>query len=383
MKILHICNDFGYSKVHANLYRELDALGVEQTVFTFYGGEDRTGRNRFEAERTSFVYRNILKPYHRFFFHKKVNTVYHSLIQSIHPVEYDLSHAVSVFSNGPLSYKLYKDYGVPYVVAVRSTDINTFLRIAPHSWALGLKVLLHAKRIIFISQASLGSFCKHPLIKLVLNKIKNKLVLQPNGIDDYWIRHVDKGEKPNNHSLIYVGRFDANKNVSRLLKAVLSLHKKFPDIQIHLVGGGDTRHREVMRIVDRYPKVVHYHGKINEKERLRAMYQRCSIFAMTSFHETFGLVYLEALSQNLALVYTKHQGIDGLLDSRVGESVNAFSRNSIADAIERIFNHRDCYLAHEAVDFEEYSWKMIAGKYQALFACILNETCTCINNDTK
>ena len=372
MKILHICNDFGYSKVHANLYRELDALGVEQTVFTFYGGEDRTGRNRFEAERTRFVYQNVLKPFHRFFFHEKINTVYHSLKQTIHPEEYDLSHAISIFTNGPLSYKLYREYDVPYVVAVRNTDINTFLSIAPHTWFLGLNVLLNAKRIVFISQALMDSFCKHPLIKLVLNRIKNKFILQPNGIDDYWIDHVERGKKPDNHNLIYVGRFDTNKNVSRLLKAVLSLREKFPDIQMHLVGGGDTRHEEIMKIVNSNPGVFHYHGKITEKEHLRSMYQQCSVFAMTSFYETFGLVYLEALSQNLALVYTQHQGIDGLLDSRVGERVRAFSQNSIANAIERIFNDRNDYLAHEVVDFESFRWGRIAKRYYEMYEGIVN-----------
>ena len=33
------------------------------------------------------------------------------------------------------------------------------------------------------------------------------------------------------------------------------------------------------------------------------------IFAMPSFNETFGLVYIEALSQNLPILYTKSEGI--------------------------------------------------------------------------
>lgn len=66
MKVLHICNDFCFSKVHANLYSSLDALGVEQTIFTFYAESVRRGRNNeFDAARTSFVYKVILKPWHR------------------------------------------------------------------------------------------------------------------------------------------------------------------------------------------------------------------------------------------------------------------------------------------------------------------------------
>lgn len=33
MKILHIASDFSNTKVHSNLFRELDKLGVNQVVF--------------------------------------------------------------------------------------------------------------------------------------------------------------------------------------------------------------------------------------------------------------------------------------------------------------------------------------------------------------
>ena len=45
MKILHICNDYCGSKVHANLFRRLDELGVEQTVYAYYRGGDVREKN--------------------------------------------------------------------------------------------------------------------------------------------------------------------------------------------------------------------------------------------------------------------------------------------------------------------------------------------------
>ena len=35
---------------------------------------------------------------------------------------------------------------------------------------------------------------------------------------------------------------------------------------------------------------------------------------MTSFYETFGLVYAEAMSQGLPIIYTEGQGIDGFYE---------------------------------------------------------------------
>lgn len=366
MKILHICNDYCYSKVHSELYAELDKLGVEQVVYAYPIDRSRAESNRFDGKYTEFISADVLRPYHRYLFHIKIRDIANDVCQRVDMTKIDCINATTLFSDGGVAYALHKIYGIPYMVAVRNTDVNAFLNWAPHTWKIGMNVLLHSARIVFISKALMKSFCKHIFIRMLLKRIENKFILQPNGIDTYWITHVERGEKPNNHNLIYVGRFDTNKNVKRLLKAVLSLRAKFPDIQMHLVGGGDTRHDEVMKVVNDHTDIFHFHGKIHDKERLREMYRLCSIFAMTSFYETFGLVYLEALSQNLAVVYTRYQGIDGLLDARVGESVDAFSKKSIANAIERIFNNREKYMAHEVIDFTDYQWDRIALLYHGL-----------------
>ena len=51
---------------------------------------------------------------------------------------------------------------------------------------------------------------------------------------------------------------------------------------------------------------------------------------MPSFPETFGLVYVEAMSQGLPIIYTKGQGIDGYFeDGKVGYPVNTKDSNDI------------------------------------------------------
>ena len=97
------------------------------------------------------------------------------------------------------------------------------------------------------------------------------------------------------------------------------------------------------------------------------------MFAMPSIHETFGLVYIESLTQHLAVVYTKDQGIDGLLDERVGEKVNALSISSIKAAIARILNNRSQYKAGEVVDFTVFDWGRIADKYREIYKDCLRQ----------
>lgn len=367
MKVLHICNDFCGSKVHSNLYRNLDEIGVSQTVFTCYRGGYPEGTNQFEAERTDFVYRPVLSTKHRFFFHAKIRKVYGELMGSISPKDYDLVHAVTMFTDGVVAYRMYKDYGTPYVVSVRNTDINEFLAVAPHTWNMGMKVLQNARKIIFISKAPKEKFCRHFLIKRILPEIESKIVIQPNGIDDYWLDHINGSEPNLNHDIIYVGKFDLNKNVVRLIDAVLALRSEYKDIRLHLVGGGGSNESKVKRLVEENSDCLTYHGKIYDKQVLAGLYRQCSVFAMPSIHETFGLVYVEAMSQNLPVLYTRNQGIDGLFDEHVGEAVTALSTESIKKGLRKMLVNRAWYDFKDKVDFETFRWSGIAKTYQKIY----------------
>lgn len=370
MKVLHICNDYCGSKVHSNLFKQLDKIGVEQIIYTYFRGNDKTGKNKFEAKSTDFIYSGILKPQHRVFYHLKIKKVYQELLEHIQPTEVTLCNATTLFSDGAIAYKLYKEYGIPYTVTVRKTDISEFLTFAPHTWPMGVKILENAKQIVFISKAPMENFCKHFLIKKILNKIDNKFILQPNGVDSYWLEHICRNVQTNNHNILYVGQFDFNKNVVRLIEAVSSLRKEFPDICLHLVGGGGEREKTILGLINKNPDFLKYHGKIFDKDKLRDIYSKCSIFAMPSIFETFGLVYIEALSQGLAVLYTKGQGIDGLLNPMVGESVNPLSVKSIEQALKNLTEKREMYNTERMVDFSQFSWEIIAKRYKELFESI-------------
>lgn len=374
MKVLHICNDFCGSKVHRNLYRELDAQGLDQIVYTYFRDPVLCDGNRFEARSTEFVYRPILRPIHRLFYHKKQHDVYEDLKTQLSQVfhSFDLVHATTLFSDGGLAYRLYKNYGIPYLVSVRNTDVNAFLAYAPHTWLTGLRVLHSARRIVFISKAIKEKFCRHPLIRTILPSLEKKIIIQPNGIDAYWLDNV-RTCSTHNHNVLYVGRFDRNKNVMRLCRAIVEMRSQYNDIQLYLVGDGKRILRKVLKMVEKYPQTIVYYGKIYEHGHLKDIYSQCSVFAMPSFHETFGLVYLEALSQHLAIVYTKGQGVDGMLDEGVGEAVRASSKTDIKKAIGKILAHRDKYLASEVIDFSQYRWNAIASRYMDIYASVISQ----------
>jgi glycosyltransferase involved in cell wall biosynthesis len=367
MRVLHISNGFAGSEVHGNLVRELEKCGLQQTIYAPVRSASAIGGNQFESDKVEFVYSNIIKPWYKFVYHHRAKVLYRDMVSKINVNDHDIIHAASLFSDGILAYKAYKQYGVPYVIAVRNTDYNDFIRLLRHTWHNGREIMLHASKIFFISEGIKKQFENSAFVEPILDKVNEKFVLLPNGIDDYWIDHVTSDSRKG-HQILYIGDFSENKNVARLIEAVLQLRKEsgFEDVGLTIVGGGKNTTDKVQNLIDKHTNCIKYLGKIYDKQRLSEVMSSCSVFAMPSIHETFGLVYLEALSQNLPVLYTKGQGIDGLFDDTVGISVNPFSVDEIVKALHSMLTQRDKY-SNAHVDFSLFKWSDIAKQYKIYY----------------
>lgn len=367
MSVLQLAGDFSNTKVHSNLVRELDRLGVQQVVFNPIRTirRDTIGKNEFPAQHTQFVYADVVKPYHHYLYHVKQHCLFSALQKRVNVGEINLVHAATLMTDGGVAYRIYKKYHIPYVVSVRNTDINGFLDKMPHTWHDAKKILLNAKRIFFISQGLKKKFENHLVIKPFLNEIKDKFVLMPNGIEDYFISNV-RTDSRTGRGVIYIGDFSNNKNVVRLGKAVLQLRKEpgLKDVTLTLVGGGHNENDGVDEMIKAHTDVFNYVGKIYDKEKLCELMMQNKVFAMPSINETFGLVYLEALSQNLPVLYTKGQGIDGLFDDTIGIGVNPLSVVEISDALRKMLLDDNGQYSNKKVDFSAFRWSLIAEKYR-------------------
>ena len=373
MRILHICNDFTGSKVHSSLYQKLDDIVDSQFVYTYFDGEDNIGKNQFDGKRTNIVYDDILNPYLRKVYPIKMWWVYRHLLKHIEPNEIDCVHATTLFSDGGIAYKLYKEYGIPYVVAVRTTDLGTYINKSKMLWEHGRKILKHASKIILINKCYEERMKTLEFSKGIWEEIKDRVVIQPNGIDQFWIDNVTREQRPNSYKICYVGTFIRRKNIPRLIQAVDLVYKEFPQVSLELIGGGGSigNEDEKVRTMAEERPYVTIIGRISDKSALKDKYRECSVFAMPSWSETFGLVYIEALTQNIRLLYSKNDGIDGLLDN-VGVAVDPYSVDSIANGLRQIVTEYGCFEGNKDVDFSLFDWTCIADRYCDLYKSIVN-----------
>ncbi len=372
MRVLHICGDYCSTKVHQNLYSRLDSLGVEQTIYCPLKNAEWIGRNYFEGQHTNIIYDPIVRPYHRYVYHKKLKDLFNALEKYILQYQqFDLVHAPLVFTEGGVAYEIFKKYGIPYCVAVRNTDVNAFLKYAPHTWLRGREILLHASKIFFISKGIQDLLVNHPAIKPIVKDIQHKFIFQPNGIDNYWLDNLvtEPKQHSDNINILYVGSFDVVKNVPRLIEAVRNIRQECKNIRLNIVGGGmremhKVKLQKTIQLIENNNEFITFTDYITDKAQLAHIYQQNNIFAMPSLYESFGLVYLEALSQNTPVLYSLGQGIDQLIDAPIGIGVNPKDTQNIQKGLKMLIDNLDDY-KHVAstIDFNLYSWDNITLTY--------------------
>jgi glycosyltransferase involved in cell wall biosynthesis len=89
---------------------------------------------------------------------------------------------------------------------------------------------------------------------------------------------------------------------------------------------------------------------------------------MPSVRETFGLVYIEALSQGLPIIYSKGEAVDGYFDeATVGKKVNPESVSDIARAIASVRENYTAYIQGCTQEADKFSWKRIAERYISIY----------------
>ena len=284
----------------------------------------------------------------------------------------DLIHAHTWYSDGGVAYFLSKKYNIPFVCAIRSTDLNVFHEKLFYLRPFGIKIIKAAKSLFLISESYKNKLLKEPSLKRVKATLNRKLNVIPNGVDRYWLEDIKKinnrsGEikYENRIDLIYVGTFIPRKNLLLIQQAVIAINKEFSTLSVHLniVGGGGKHEEQVFELVKQFPCYFTYHGKVYDKDVLRGLYRKCSFFVMPSSRETFGLVYVEAMTQGLPILYTQGEGIDGFYSDNIGEKISIPTVDEIKSKIIKMIENKNNYSIPLNLIEKNHNWAEIAKKY--------------------
>lgn len=374
MNLLHINSEFANVALYKNLLYELSKLNIHQINFASIKDINHKNNNIFISDKVDFKYSEPLKKHHRILYHKKIKFLEKDIEKKIDLNKVSLMHAHKLFSDGGVALKIKQKYSIPYIVAVRSTDINVFYKYMPHLKGYGEKILLNANKIILLN----GHY-KRKLSELHFDAYKcflKNISIIPNGLDNIWfngsVENIEKKTLTTEETIqiVYTGTFIKRKRVLELINAINDLRKAGIDIELTLIGEGGFYQNKVENYSNKYG-FIHYLGKLTFNEILD-VYKRMHIFVLPSVRETFGLVYLEALSQGLPIIYTNDEAIDSyFIDGEYGYAVKPICDDIAAKIKLTILNYDKIIQNISFLDFKQFSWEQIAKKYSVIYENIL------------
>ena len=371
MKVLHICSDYPNTKLYSNLVTKLAQKNVEQIVFIPTATEKL--KKIKPLKNVEFIFSSKINKFERISYFGKVNKMVQNIKDSIDLNNVDIVHAHFLFSNGGAAYRLKKEKNIEYIVAVRNTDVNIFLKYGLHLRRFGVEILKEAKNIVFLSESYKAQVLDKYVPKSLRAELEKKIEIIPNGIDAEWLENMNYKKKylykKQEIKLIFVGEIKKNKNLHNLIDAVQILTKRGYNVALTVIGEGSGKYEEkVKKKVCIENGKITFKGYISDKKSLIENYRNSDIFVMPSFKETFGLVYIEALTQGLPVIYSEGQGIHGYHEEgEIGFSVNPYNSIDIATKIEKVIENYEVISSKTLEAAKRFNWTDISEIYKNLY----------------
>ena len=160
--------------------------------------------------------------------------------------------------------------------------------------------------LVLVSNSLKEFYCKE------LINSKCDCVYIPNVIESI----PEKSSSLSNKRLISVGRLSPEKGFMDLLKIFTLLHKDYPDWTLDIVGDGVEKEK-LEKFIEEYElqDFVTLHG-FRDKDYIDKLLHDSSIYLLTSYTESFGIVLIEAMSHGVpCIAFDSAEGARELIQS--------------------------------------------------------------------
>lgn len=374
LNVFHINSNYLTSRLHENLVEKLEAKGVKNTIYMPVKKEtidEFLYESRFDV-KTPVTFKDKDK----FVFTWKQHKIIKKMEELYDFNDIDVIHAHTLFTDGNVAHYLSKKYHIPYVVTVRGmTDIDGFFKKRINLRARGRRILKDAARIVFLSEANKKTLLSE-YIKNDRTSLEKKSKVIPNGIDDFWFENEYRPKKlasDTSVNLLYVGKLKKSKNALSVVEAMRILKEKYGiESKATFIGKivDQDIHDELAAVEDVSVKILPPAGK----DVLLDLYRKNDIFIMPSYSETFGLVYPEAMSQGLPVIYSKGQGFDGQFEyGQVGYPVDPYQPEDIADKLAEIIKNYKTISANTIDKYKLFNWETISDEHKKNYVTVLKD----------
>jgi len=378
VKLLHVCCNYATTDVFERLFSELAKTGLDQRVYVPEKRAAHMGRNLPEDAAYPVRYSLIVRPWDRLLYHTKARRAAPDLARHYGLKEaghgpYQI-HAHTLFTDGGVAYRLHKRYGIPFVVSVRFTDLEFFYRYMPHLRGHALRILRAARCVVFLSPAYRQRLIDRHVPAPLREALWAKSAVIPNGISPDWFDGAAVRSWKAGQPLVigFAGKLEERKQPLRAADAVLALQALLPGTPVSLrVAGAGPLERELRAHRLARSGAMTLLGRLEGARAMRDFYDGCHLFLLPSRAETFGMVYLEAMSRGLPVLYARGQGFDGQFTE--GEAGFAVEPRDPAGIARAMLAALDGYEARSARCIElaaSLQWDKVAGYMAELYRSV-------------
>lgn len=377
MELLHIASYYISSKVYKELFTTIcnQNSDINQQVYVPIKRKEYINANKIEHERIKIYYRKIHNDLDRILYRRKIDKSFADIEKCVDLKKIDYIYAHTVFADGAVANKIYEKYGTEYVVVVRNSDVNAYLKYMPFAKKYFIKIISQAKKVIFISPTMKKDVEKRIKDRQFIDILNKKSVIIPNGINKYWHENrlqYPKDEVSQKIDFIQVSALDKNKNLYSTIDIIKKLKDIGYNVNLNIIGKGnyELKYQKYVNKLN-LDNNIKFLGYIEDKKLLKDYYDKSNIYIMLSKTETFGLVYIEAMSQGLPIIYSKNTGIDGYFEDRnVGIALQPNKPNleSLENDIKYIINNYNKISKNNIEKSREFTWENVSNRYLNIIA---------------
>jgi glycosyltransferase involved in cell wall biosynthesis len=302
-----------------------------------------------------------------------ISGAWHSLWQ-VGEFQPDIVHIFFGVPDGPVGWLLKRVHGLPYIISLRGADVpsDEVKRFARQYKVLRpfIRWLWHDADALVAVSDGLRSYAKETAPDLPIEVI-------PNAIDLSAFTPPVQRERDGPVRLLYVGRFNAFKDVETLVEAVGRLSQMdVGEFELDLVGEGEQR-PVLERMVSELglTRRVHFVGWV-ARDRIADYYRNADIFVTATTWEGMPNTVLEAMACGLPIVGTLASGLRELVhDDLNGYLVPIKDPNALARALARLvdngYERRRMGRQSRTLAEREFAWEYIAEQYVTVYEQVM------------
>lgn len=139
-----------------------------------------------------------------------------------------------------------------------------------------------------------------------------KSFLIPSGVPQYYLE-TKRTPRTYVRNILVVSSLIGRKHVDCIINAVSELNKNKEEYSLTIIGDGNLRTKLDDLVYSLNAEGwCSFKGKLEKQEVLEYM-NKADVFVLLSEMETFGMVYIEAMSQGCITVGSLNEGIDGVI----------------------------------------------------------------------